>query len=93
MYSEKEINRIIGENIRYYRQLYNVGKGRKDRITQEKLSELAEVSTSLIGNMESESISQGVSLYTLYKISEILSVSIENFFIPVEKRIDYPFLK
>lgn len=86
MYSEKEINKIIGENIRYYRQLYNVGKGRQDRITQEKLSELAEVSTSLIGNMESESISQGVSLYTLYKISEILSVPIGNFFIPVDKK-------
>ena len=86
MYTESELNKIIGENIRYYRQLYNVGKNRDDRITQEKLSELADVSTSLIGNMESEKTMQGVSLYTLYKISNILSVSIENFFIPIEDK-------
>ena len=87
MYTESEINKIIGENIRYYRQLYNVGKDREKRITQEKLSELIDVSTSLIGNMESEKTVQGISLYTLYKISNILSVPIENFFIPVKNKI------
>ena len=86
MYSEQDLNKIIGENIRYYRQLYNIGKSRGERITQERLSELAEISTSLIGNMESEKIIQGISLYTLYKISSILSVSIEQFFIPIKDK-------
>lgn len=86
LYSEAELNFIIGENIKYYRQLYNLGKNKNNRITQERLSELADVSTSLIGNMESEKISQGISMYTLYKISNILSVSIENFFVPVNEK-------
>ncbi len=83
MYTEPQLNKIIGENIKYYRELYNIGKPRQERITQEKLAELAEVSTSLIGNMESEKTVQGISLYTLYKISTILSVSIEKFFVPI----------
>lgn len=86
MYTQKELNRIIGENIKYYRELYNIGKSRKDRITQERLSELADISTSLIGNMESGKTIQGISLYTLYKISNILNVSIEHFFIPVSAK-------
>ncbi len=86
MYNENELNKIIGNNIKFYRQMYNIGKDRFDRITQEKLSELADISTSMIGNLESDNISQGISLYTLYKISYILSVPIEFFFIPIEKK-------
>ena len=86
MYNEKELNKIIGENIKYYRQIYNIGKSKKDRLTQESLAELADVSTSLIGNIESEKISQGISLHTLYKISCILSVPIEKFFVPIKNK-------
>ena len=38
------------------------------------------VSTALIGNLESEKIPQGISVYTLWKISQILDVPIENLF-------------
>lgn len=86
MYKEYELNKIIGQNIKYYRDLYNVGKAKKDRITQERLAELIEVSTSLIGNMESEKTNQGISLYTLYKISNILLTPIELFFISTESK-------
>lgn len=86
MYTEQQLNKIIGENIKYYRELYNIGKPRQERITQERLAELTDVSTSLIGNMESEKAVQGISLHTLYKISNVLSVSIENFFIPIERK-------
>ncbi len=86
MYSEIELNKIVGENIKYYRQLYNIGKSNNKRITQEKLAELADVSTSLIGNMESDKINQGISIYTLYKISSVLSVPVEHFFIPVKNK-------
>ncbi len=68
---------IIGKNIKYYRKLYNLDIG---KMTQEDLAEQAEVSTALIGNLESEKISQGISVYSLYKISTILNTPIEKFF-------------
>ena len=75
---EKEIYTIIGKNIRYYRKLYSLNK---KEMTQEALAELANVSTSLIGNLESKKTTQGISIYNLYKISKILNVPIEYFFI------------
>lgn len=79
--NESDLYRIIGENIKYYRQMYNLGKKNKDKMTQERLAEAAEVSVSLIGNAESEKIVQGISVYTLYKISCALNVDIGKFFI------------
>ena len=72
-------NKHIGQKIKYYRELYNLGKPRKDKITQEKLAEMVGVSTGLIGSMESEKKDQGCSIYTLWKISKALNVSIEEF--------------
>ena len=76
--SEKDIYSIIGKNIRYYRKLYSLNK---KELTQEKLAEIANVSTSLIGNLESKKTYQGISIYNLYIISKILEVSIDKFFI------------
>ena len=76
--SEKELYTIIGKNIRYYRKLYSLNK---KELTQEALAEIANVSTSLIGNLESKKTYQGISIYNLYKISNILEIPIENFFI------------
>ena len=75
---EKELYTIIGKNLRYYRKLYSLNK---KEMTQEALAELANVSTSLIGNLESKKTTQGISIYNLYKISKILNVPIEYFFI------------
>ena len=75
---EKEIYSIIGKNIKYYRKLYSLNV---EELTQEHLAELANVSTSLIGNLKSKKTYQGISIYNLYKISLILNVPIENFFI------------
>lgn len=77
---EKELYWIIGQNVRYCRQLYNLGKASSERITQEKLAELVGVSTSLIGNLESERICQGVSVYVLWNISRVLDVPINKLF-------------
>ena len=49
--NEKELYSIIGKNIRYYRKLYSLNK---KELTQEMLAEIANVSTSLIGNLESK---------------------------------------
>ena len=76
--SEKELYTIIGKNIRYYRKLYSLNK---KELTQEALAEIANVSTSLIGNLESKKTYQGISIFNLYKISQILEVPIERFFI------------
>ncbi len=75
---EKQLYSTIGKNIRYYRKLYSLNK---KELTQEALAEIANVSTSLIGNLESKKTYQGISIYNLYKISNILEVPIENFFI------------
>ena len=73
----KKLFEIIGGNIRYYRKLYNLRKG---KMTQAQLAELADVSTALIGNLESEHIDQGISVYTLWKISKALEIPIEKLF-------------
>lgn len=72
-----ELFKIIGKNIKYYRKLYNLEKG---KMTQEKLAELTDVSIALIGNLESEKINQGISVFTLWKISKALEIPIENLF-------------
>lgn len=69
--------KIIGKNIKYYRKLYDLEKG---KMTQEKLAELTDVSIALIGNLESEKIDQGLSVYTLWKISKALEIPIEKLF-------------
>lgn len=76
--TEKELYSIIGKNIRYYRKLYSLNK---KELTQESLAELINVSTSLIGNLESKKTYQGISIHNLYKISKILETPIEKFFI------------
>lgn len=68
---------IIGKNTKYYRKLYNIKKG---KMTQEDLAELVDVSTALIGNLESQKINQGISVFTLWKISKILEVPIDKLF-------------
>lgn len=72
-----ELFKIIGKNIKYYRKLYNLEKG---KMTQEKLAELTDVSIALIGNLESEKIDQGLSVFTLWKISKALEIPIEKLF-------------
>lgn len=76
--SEKKLYSIIGNNIKYYRKLYSITKS---DMTQKDLAKLINVSTSLIGNLESKNTYQGISVYNLYKISKILDVPIDNFFI------------
>ena len=77
MINEQTINKKVGKNIRKYRLLYNANI---DNLTQKDLAEKVGVSVSLIGCLESTNVNQGISIYNLYKISEILGVSIDKFF-------------
>ena len=72
MITENEIKMIIGNNVKKYRKI----KG----LTQKELSKLIGVSTPLLGSLESKNIIQGISTYTLYKISKVLNISIDRFF-------------
>lgn len=75
--NDEEIFDIIGKNVKYYRQLYNLNH---EKLTQEQLAEKINVSTALIGNLESSKINQGISVTTLYRISQVLEIPIDNFF-------------
>ena len=77
MINEDELFDIIGKNVKYYRQLYNLNK---EKLTQEQLAEKINVSPALIGNLESNKINQGISVITLYRLSQVLEVPIDNFF-------------
>ena len=72
-----ELFKVIGKNIKYYRHLYSL---EKEKMTQEKLAELADVSIALIGNLESEKIDQGLSVFSLWKISKALEIPVEKLF-------------
>ena len=74
---------VIGKNIKYYRKLYDLEKG---KMTQENLAEKANVSVALIGNLESNKVNQGLSVFTLWKISQVFEVPIEKFFDGVDKK-------
>lgn len=75
----KELFDTLGKNVKYYRKLYNLKKG---KMTQEMLAEEVDVCTALIGNLESENIEQGVSVITLVKLSKTLGVSIDDLLNP-----------
>ena len=72
MITENELKIIIGNNVKKYRKQ----KG----LTQKELACLIGVSTPLLGALESKNIIQGISVYTLYKISKILNIPIDRFF-------------
>lgn len=79
-----DLFKVIGKNIKYYRSLYNLEKG---KMTQEKLAELADVSTALIANVESDKINQGISVFTLWKIGKALEIPVENLFNGIDNDI------
>ena len=73
-----DIFKIIGANVRYYRGLYNLNNPH-NKISQAKLASMCNVSTGLIGSLETGKV-LGISIPVLYNISQILDVSIEKFF-------------
>lgn len=85
---QERLNQIIGRNIKFYREVYNLKNRGAEKMTQAKLAKEVGVSTPLIGSLESENSSQGISVYNLYKISKVLGVPVEKFYeIPVVEQI------
>ena len=82
IYSDDDTRRvyqIVGRNIKYYRNMYSLTK---KKMTQEKLSEMADISTSLLACIESEKVNQAFSMAVLWKIAQALEVPIYKFFEP-----------
>ena len=75
--TQEELNRIIGKNVRKYRLIYSANN---TKLTQKELANKIGVSTPLIGALESANSRQGVSVYNLFQISEVLNIPIEKFF-------------
>ena len=73
---KEELNRIVGQNIKKYRLLYNKNI---DKMTQEDLAEAINSSVSLISSLESNKTNKGISITTLYKISIVLNTPISKF--------------
>jgi len=85
---DKQILKMIGRNIKFYRINHNCSSKDTDeygRITQEKLAELAESSASMI---ESENTMQTISIVLLNKIAKALNIPLYAFFL--EKPIKNP---
>ena len=77
---QERLNQIIGRNIKFYREIYNLKNTGKEKMTQALLAKKVGVSTPLIGSLESENYCQGISVYNLYKISKVLGVPVEKFY-------------
>ena len=71
--NQEKLNSIIGKNIKKYRKIYNKNG---NKMTQEKLAELINVSVSHIRSLESNKTKKGISISNLYKISIVLDVPI-----------------
>lgn len=82
----RRIYQIVGRNIKYYRHLYSLTK---KKMTQEKLSEMAEISISLLACIESENVDQSFNMAVLWKIAHALDVPIHKFFETPEVEKEY----
>lgn len=65
---KKEINILVGENIRFYREQAN--------LSREKLAELFEVSPRFLADLELGFV--GASLTTIKKLCEVLGISADR---------------
>ncbi len=74
---EKNINEIVSKNIRKYRTESNV--------TQEQLALDVDKSYDFIRRLEFKKGEIGCSLETIYRISVVLGVPLEKFFVDDEK--------
>lgn len=93
---DKQLMRVVGDNIKYYRINNNCPDNITDkygRVSQEKLAELSDTSTSMISSIEAEHVDAPISIPFLRKISEALNIPIYAFFLkrPINNPPEDPF--
>ena len=70
--NDTELYKIIGANIKHYRELAN--------LTQMQLAELAQISTSYLSKIEASGCDKSLSLSVLNQIANVLNIVITMFF-------------
>lgn len=66
-----ELYRIIGQNIKFYRE--------KAHLTQQELAEAAKLSLSYISKIEASGCNKSMSISALNQIANALKIEISNF--------------
>lgn len=78
---DRYIYELVSKNIKYFRMHNNSKYSSYGRMTQEKLAEKADLSHSLISNIEAPKVQQSFSIAVLYRIARVLEVDIKEFFV------------
>ena len=73
MHSTDEIYTLIGKNIKNIREHIL-------KLTQEQLAETLNMSRSFISHLESPNVNKGISIDTLFLISQKFNLDIRDFF-------------
>ena len=69
---DTDLYRVIGSNIKYYRQQAN--------LTQMQLAEKAQISISYLSKIEASGCDKSLSISVLNQIANVLNVEINDFF-------------
>lgn len=80
---KKELLKLIGKNINYYRYHCNNTKIMNDKgfVTIERLAEEIDSSSNMLYNLTAENVEQGVSVVFLDKLARALDISLYCFFL------------
>lgn len=78
---DRYIYDLVSKNIKYFRLHNNSKFSSYGKMTQEQLAEKADLSHSLISNIESTKVQQSFSIAVPYRISKVLEVDIKEFFV------------
>lgn len=70
--NDTDLYRIIGTNIKYYRE--------QSRLTQIQLAEQAGISISYLSKIEATGCNKSLSISVLNQIANVLNIDIINFF-------------
>lgn len=76
--NDTDLYRIIGANIKYYRE--------QARLTQVQLAEQAKLSISYLSKIEAAGCDKSLSISVLHHIANVLNVEISEFFKEVSAR-------
>ncbi len=74
--NDTDLYRVIGTNIKYYRE--------HAKLTQAQLAELTKISISYLSKIEATGCNKSLSISVLNQIANVLDVEISEFFKEVE---------
>lgn len=70
--NDSDLYRVIGKNIKYYRQ--------NSKLTQIQLADLSGISISYLSKIEADGCDKSLSISVLNEIANALNIEIINFF-------------